>query len=82
MRKPIFAFLITLLLFNSSSFVLAAVSTPLDQTEQKTVVASEATQEVLKNVTAIEVAGNKAISTNVIVSKMDAYRQRLSGEYY
>ena len=70
MRKPIFAFLITLLLFNSSSFVLAAVSTPLDQTEQKTVVASEATQAVLKNVTAIEVAGNKAISTNVIVSKM------------
>ncbi|MCX5669586.1 MAG: outer membrane protein assembly factor BamA [Candidatus Omnitrophica bacterium] len=77
MRKSIFVLLSALLLLNSSSLALAE-GTPLDQTEQKTAAASEtassvvseATPTVLKNVTAIEITGNKAISSNVIVSKM------------
>ncbi|MDP3042050.1 MAG: outer membrane protein assembly factor BamA [Candidatus Omnitrophota bacterium] len=69
MRKSIFILLTALFLFNSSSFVLAEEN-PLEQTEQKIAAASEALPAVLKNVTAIEVTGNKAISTNVIISKM------------
>ncbi|MDP2927733.1 MAG: outer membrane protein assembly factor BamA [Candidatus Omnitrophota bacterium] len=69
MRKFIFALLTALVLFNSSSFVLAEEA-PQEKAEQKTAAASEATPAVLKNVTAIEVTGNKAISTNVIISKM------------
>jgi len=76
MRKSIFVLLSALLLLNSRSLALAE-ETPLGQTEQKTAavsetapVVSEATPTVLKNVTAIEIAGNKAISSNVIVSKM------------
>ncbi|MBU4303080.1 MAG: outer membrane protein assembly factor BamA [Candidatus Omnitrophica bacterium] len=69
MRKSIFILLTALFIFNSSSFVLAEEN-PLEQTEQKIAAASEALPAVLKNVTAIEVTGNKAISTNVIISKM------------
>jgi len=69
MRKPIFVLLTVWFLFNSSSLVLAE-EIPQDQIEQKTAVESETTPAALKNVTAIEVTGNKAISSNVIVSKM------------
>jgi outer membrane protein insertion porin family len=69
MRKSILALLSVWLLFNSSSFVLAE-ETPQVQAEQKTAAASETAPEVLKNVTAIEITGNKSISSNVIVSKM------------
>ena len=69
MRKLVFALLTAWLIFNSSSFILAEEG-PQDQTEQKTTVASETTPLVSKNVTAIEITGNKSISTNVIASKM------------
>ena len=69
MRKFIFALLTAFLIFNSSSLVLAAENSQ-KQTEQKTAAASETAPIVLKNVTAIEIAGNKSISSNVIISKM------------
>jgi outer membrane protein insertion porin family len=69
MRKFILALCVTGFLFNSSAFVLADEN-PLGQAEQKTATAPEAAPVVLKNVTAIEIVGNKAISSNVIVSKM------------
>ncbi|MDD5130564.1 MAG: outer membrane protein assembly factor BamA [Candidatus Omnitrophica bacterium] len=76
MRKSFFIFLTALFIFNCSSFVLAD-DHPSAQAEQKPAAISEtapavsaATPVVLKNVTAIEVIGNKAISTNVVVSKM------------
>lgn len=71
MRKFIFVFLSALVIFNSSFLVLAA-ETPLDQIEQKSTVASETSPTALKNITAIEITGNKAISSNVIISKMKA----------
>ncbi len=69
MRKFIFVLLIAGFIFNSSSFVLAEEN-PQGATEQKAAAVSETTTPVLKNVTAIEVTGNKSISTNVIISKM------------
>ena len=69
MRKSIFVLLTAFLLFNRSSFVLAD-DLPQSQAEQKTATAPQAAPIVLKNVTAIEITGNKAISSNVIVSKM------------
>jgi outer membrane protein insertion porin family len=80
MRKAIFVLLTTFLLGSSYSLVLAEeVSTKTtevnssDQLEQKTTVASETAPVVLKNVTAIEVTGNRSISTNVIISKMKTH---------
>jgi outer membrane protein insertion porin family len=69
MRKFIFVLLTTFFIFNSGSFLLAEEK-PLTQPEQTTTAAPEATPPVIKNVTAIEVVGNKSISTNVVVSKM------------
>lgn len=69
MRKTILALLTVFLLFNSR-FLALAEENPQSQVEQTTTGASESTPEVLKNVTAIEVTGNKSISTNVIISKM------------
>lgn len=69
MRKSIFVLLTASILFNGSSLALAEEN-PQNQAEQKTTVASEAAPAVSKNVTAIEVTGNKSISTNVIISKM------------
>jgi len=56
MRKTILLFLATFLILGSSVF---AEENPQKQDSP-----------VLKNVTAIEVKGNKAISTNVVISKM------------
>ncbi|MHB8155358.1 MAG: outer membrane protein assembly factor BamA [Candidatus Omnitrophota bacterium] len=76
MRKLASVLLITFFTLVAVSLIFAE-ETPLDQTEQKTAAVSEtapaiseATPRVLKNVTAIEITGNKAISSNVIVSKM------------
>lgn len=69
MRKFIFVFLTALLIFNRGFSALAA-ETPLDRIEQKTTTTSETSPTALKNVTAIEITGNKAISSNVIISKM------------
>jgi len=69
MRKYLLALFTALFLYSNSSFVLAEQDS-LDQAKQKTAATSEAAPAVLKNVTAIEVTGNKAISTNVIISKM------------
>lgn len=68
MRKLILAFLIVFFLFSGISFVFSEEN-PQNQPEQKT-ASSEPAPVVLKNVTGMEVSGNKAISTNVIVSKM------------
>ena len=81
MRKFILVFLTVLFLFKGIPFIFAEDS-PSNQSEQKTVSLSETTPAVLKNVTAIEITGNKAISTNVIVSKMktrigSAYRENI-----
>ncbi len=64
MRKPIFIFLILLLVVSCADLV-SAQDDPADQTQ-----AQSTSPAILKNVTAIEVTGNKSISTNVIVSKM------------
>jgi outer membrane protein insertion porin family len=69
MRKFSFALLTAFLIFNSSSLVLAEEISQ-NKTEQKTAVAPETVPVALKNVTAIEIVGNKSISSNVIVSKM------------
>ena len=69
MRKSILAFLVVFFLLNSYVLVLAELS-PVDSSEQKSATAPETAAAVLKNVTAIEITGNKAISSNVIVSKM------------
>ena len=69
MRKFTLVFLTALLLFNSRFLVLAEEAS-LNQLEQKTAALSETASVVLKNVTAIEITGNKSISSNVIVSKM------------
>jgi outer membrane protein insertion porin family len=68
MSKSIFVFLTVLLLLSSNPLVFAE-ETPVAQEQQK---AAQAAPEAApaKNVTAIEVAGNKSISTNVIISKM------------
>jgi len=70
MRKLIFALLTAFFLSHGSSLVLAEESSA-NQVQQKTAAsATEIAPTVLKNVTAIEVSGNKAISTNVVISKM------------
>lgn len=70
MRKLIPVFLAPLLIFSAISIVLAEEK-PQDQAEQTTASSSAPAAPVtLKNVTAIEITGNKAISTNVIISKM------------
>ncbi|MFH1281640.1 MAG: POTRA domain-containing protein, partial [Candidatus Omnitrophota bacterium] len=69
MRKSILTLLAALFLLHSHFFVFAEEN-PQNQIEQEASVASEDLPAVLKNVTAIEVTGNKSISTNVIVSKM------------
>ena len=87
MRKLIFVLLIVGFILNSRSWVLAeeaSVNTTEDSSfpEQAQQIAapvsSEAALEVLKNVTAIEVRGNKSISNNVIVSKM---KTRIGSQY-
>lgn len=67
MRKLIPVFLAPLLIFSAISIVLAEEK-PQDQAEQTT--AGSPASAALKNVTAMEVVGNKSISTNVIISKM------------
>ncbi|MEI6831579.1 MAG: outer membrane protein assembly factor BamA [Candidatus Omnitrophota bacterium] len=64
MRRPIPIILTLIFLFGVSFIMLMplfAETTP-----------QSATPEVLKNITAIEIIGNKSISTNVIISKMKA----------
>jgi len=68
MRKLILISLTVFLLFVALSFAFAEENSQ-GQPQQNTVVPSEAAPPA-KNVTAIEVKGNKSISTNVIVSKM------------
>ncbi len=68
MRRLILISLTVFLLFVTASFVFAEENLQ-NQPQQNTVVSSEAAPSA-KNVTAIEVKGNKSISTNVIVSKM------------
>lgn len=68
MRRLILISLTVLLLFVTASFVFAEENLQ-NQPQQDTAVSSEAAPSA-KNVTAIEVKGNKSISTNVIVSKM------------
>jgi len=69
MRKPIFLLLAALFIFNSGLIVLAEDNSG-NQIEQKTTATSGTSPVILKNVTAIEITGNKAISSNVIISKM------------
>lgn len=68
MRRLILISLTVFLLFVTASFVFAEENLQ-NQPQQDTAVSSEAAPSA-KNVTAIEVKGNKSISTNVIVSKM------------
>ncbi|MBU0548674.1 MAG: outer membrane protein assembly factor BamA [Candidatus Omnitrophica bacterium] len=68
MRRLILIPLTAFLFFVTASFVFAEEN-PQNQPQQNTVVSSEGAPSV-KNITAIEVKGNKSISTNVIVSKM------------
>jgi outer membrane protein insertion porin family len=73
MLKFIFALLTALFLLNSSSLAFAEEN-PQNQAapavSETTPTAPQAAPAVLKNVTAIEITGNKSISSNVIVSKM------------
>ena len=73
MLKFIFALLTALFLLNSSSLAFAEEN-PQNQAapavSETTPTAPQAASAVLKNVTAIEITGNKSISSNVIVSKM------------
>lgn len=68
MRRLILIPLTVFLLFVSVSFVFAEEN-PQGQPQENSSISSE-TSPSAKNVTAIEVKGNKSISTNVIVSKM------------
>ena len=68
MRRLILIFLTSVLLSIATSFIFAEENTQ-NQPQQNTAASSE-NVPVAKNVTAIEVQGNKSISTNVIVSKM------------
>ena len=69
MRKLILVPLTALFLFIAASFVFAEENSQNQPQQPAAAVSSEAAP-VVKNVTAIEVKGNKSISTNVIVSKM------------
>ncbi|MCX5699722.1 MAG: outer membrane protein assembly factor BamA [Candidatus Omnitrophica bacterium] len=69
MRKAILVFLTVLFFFSGMPFIFAEDALQ-NQAEQKIVSVPETAPAVLKNVTAIEVTGNKSISTNVIASKM------------
>ncbi len=69
MRKFILALLFSCTFLTSTPFIFAE-ETPMNTAEPKTTETAAAAPVVLKNVTAIEVQGNKAISSNVIVSKM------------
>ncbi len=68
MRRLILIPLVVSLLFIATPFIFAEEN-PQEQAGQSAATSSENTSS-LKNVTAIEVQGNKSISTNVIVSKM------------
>ncbi|MFA5224337.1 MAG: outer membrane protein assembly factor BamA [Candidatus Omnitrophota bacterium] len=68
MRRSILVSFAVLFLFISSHSIFAEEN-PQSQ-ESKDVVVTSESSPVAKNVTAIEVQGNKSISTNVIVSKM------------
>ncbi len=69
MSKPIFVLLAALLILKSSTCLLAEeIST--EQAPKASPVVPEVAGPTLKNVTGIEVIGNKSISTNVIISKM------------
>lgn len=76
MRRLIPVLLLTFFTLTAASSIFAeapsAGTAEGDQVSQPTAVsaASISTPAALKNVTAIEVTGNKAISTNVIISKM------------
>jgi len=69
MRKLIPVLLTPLLIFSVTILVLAEEK-PQNQAEQTMATAPVVAPVTLKNVTAMEVIGNKAISTNVIISKM------------
>jgi len=68
MRKLTLVPLTAFFIFVITSFVFAEENSQ-NQLQQNAAVSSPAAP-VVKNVTAIEVKGNKSISTNVIVSKM------------
>ncbi|MDD5119844.1 MAG: POTRA domain-containing protein, partial [Candidatus Omnitrophica bacterium] len=70
MRKSLPAFLSALLVFSIISFFSAPMPLAAQEEKNAAAVAEQSLPEVLKSVTAIEVAGNKSISTNVIISKM------------
>ncbi|MDP2044176.1 MAG: outer membrane protein assembly factor BamA, partial [Candidatus Omnitrophota bacterium] len=69
MRRLILILLTVFFLQSNSCFVFAE-ETSRSPAEQNTAVSSEIPPKVLKNVTAIEIKGNKSISSNVIISKM------------
>ena len=69
MRKTISVLLITFLTLTANSLIFAQDYSQ-NQVEPKAAVSVESAPVALKNVTAIEISGNKAISTNVIISKM------------
>ena len=71
MRRLFPALLIIFFIFGVVSFICAQEPSG-DHDEQKTTASAsdQSTPLTTKNVTAIEVKGNKSISTNVIVSKM------------
>lgn len=80
MRRLTQVFLVAILTLAAFSFIFAEEDLPGQA--KKTTASAEQSPAELKNVTAIEVAGNKAISTNVIVSKMktrigSAYRENI-----
>ncbi|MFA4933546.1 MAG: outer membrane protein assembly factor BamA [Candidatus Omnitrophota bacterium] len=70
MRKSLPAFLSALLVFSIISFFSAPMPLAAQEEKNAAAVAEQSLPEALKSVTAIEVAGNKSISTNVIISKM------------
>lgn len=69
MRRLIPALLIVFFSLSAVALIFAEENTQ-SQPEEKKAASVEAAPAALKNVTAIEVTGNKAISTNVIISKM------------
>jgi len=73
MRKSVLVFLTLLFLFSGVSLIFAE-DAPQDQSEQSTAASPAVTPVTVpvtvKNVTAMEVVGNKAISANVIISKL------------
>ncbi|MFA6358349.1 MAG: outer membrane protein assembly factor BamA [Candidatus Omnitrophota bacterium] len=72
MRKLLLTLLALIFVFSAISLVFAE-EPPVTPVEQKAVAVNQSEPAVLKNVTSIEVKGNKSISTNVIISKMKTH---------